>query len=199
MKKKVLTLVLALVFALVLAVPAFAAFDSVTTRNSVVVVYTCLDLDAGEYGFGWGSGFFVGESGTNPQYLITNYHVVEDFIDYGAGDLTTVYDEYYNEMTGRAKIRVYYDSRDYEEAYYVAGDQLKDIAVLKLGNATSKRVPIALQSPEDSMVCDTVYAIGSPLGLKNVVSNGIVSAIRSEGMEPEITRMSPASSSSSLA
>ena len=156
MKKKVLTLVMALVFILILSVPALA-FDSQAARNSVVVVYTCLDLDVGEYGFGWGTGFFIGETGKNPQYLVTCYHVVSDFIEYDAGSLTTVYDEYYNEYVGRAKIRVYYDSKDYEEAYYVWGDEQKDVAVLKLGNPTSKRVPIALQSPEDSMVGDAVY------------------------------------------
>ncbi len=170
MKKRVLTLVMALVFVLILSVPAFA-FDSQAARNSVVVVYTCLDLDGGEYGFGWGTGFFVGENGKNPQYLITCYHVVEDFIDYGSGSLTTVYDEYDNEYVGRAKIRVYYDSRDYEEAYYVWGDDLKDVAVLKLGNPTNKRAAIALQSPQDDMVGDAVYAIGYPGLAENIFAD----------------------------
>lgn len=159
--------------------PVSAADDfSLESRESVAVVYTCLELNAGEYGFGWGTGFFVGKTGENPKYLVTNYHVISDYIEYGSGELIsgTVDDM---QVQGRSKIRVYYDSADYEEAYLVSGDESKDIAILKLGAATSKRKPIALCSPTDALVGSTVYAVGYP----GLAENAIAGSTTSWGIE----------------
>lgn len=148
--------------------PVSAADDfSLESRESVAVVYTCLELNAGEYGFEWGTGFFVGKTGENPKYLITNYHVISGYIEYGSGELID-YTVENVQMQGRSKIRVYYDSNDYEEAYLVSGDKSKDIAILKLGAATPKRKPIALCSPTDELVGSTVYAVGYPGLAENV-------------------------------
>lgn len=151
-----------------LPVSAAEEFHS-ESRESVAVVYTCLELTGGEYGFGWGTGFFVGNTGENPTYLVTNYHVISDFIDYGSGELVsfTVDDM---QMQGRSKIRVYFDSSDYMSAYYVSGDESKDIAILKLESATSKRKPISLSSPTDAMVGSTVYAVGYPGLADNIIA-----------------------------
>ncbi len=169
MKKRLLALLVVIILSVCICVPALADFDP-ATRNSVAVVYTCLDLDGGEYGFGWGSCFFVGEPGQNPTYLITNYHVIEDFVDFGQGELTTVMVNG-QQMNGRAKIRVHYDSRDYEEGYVVGYDSLKDIAVLKLGSPTTKRTALPLQVPTDAMVGSTVYAVGYPGLAENVFAD----------------------------
>lgn len=162
MKKRLycLALALSLLCALLPPVRAEAGFDPVT-RESVAVVATCLDTNGGEISFGWGTGFFVGIQGEDPAYLVTNHHVIEDFISYGAGELHdyTIDGQTY---TGRTKIRVYFDSNTYEEAYIVEYNSSKDVAVLRLNAGTSLRKPISLTIPGDSMVGSTVFAVGYP-------------------------------------
>lgn len=177
MKKRFLSLALSLmmVCALFVPVPAFASFDT-STRESVVMVHASLEVDAGTMSFGWGSGFFVGKEGENPSHFITNYHVIEDFVNFGAGDLRgysqdpstgrwTIYENPNDsraEYVGRSKIRVYYDSITYEDAFVVEYDAMRDVALLKLSSSTSRRKPIPLCLPTDDMVGSTVYAIGFP-------------------------------------
>lgn len=139
------------------------------SRESVAVVYTCLELSAGEYSFGWGTGFFVGEQGKDPTYLVTNYHVIADFVGYGSGELISGNIDGM-QVQGRSKIRVYFDANDYVPAYLVSGDASKDIAILKLEKATSKRKPITLCSPTDALVGSTVYAVGYPGLADNVIA-----------------------------
>lgn len=169
MKKRIVSLALTVILLLAVPLTASADFDP-ETRNSVVVVETCLELDAGTVSFGWGTGFFVGEEGQDPMYLITNHHVIEPFLESGEGELVQA-ETTEGVLTGRSKIRVFYDSDDYEEAYPVAYDEIKDLAVLKLGAATSKRTPLPLCSPTDDMVGSTIYAVGYPGLAENVFAD----------------------------
>lgn len=169
MKKRIVSLALTVILLLAVPLTASADFDP-ETRNSVVVVETCLELDAGTVSFGWGTGFFVGEEGQDPMYLITNHHVIEPFLESGEGELVQA-ETTEGVLTGRSKIRVYYDSDDYEEAYPVAYDEIKDLAVLKLGAATSKRTPLPLCSPTDNMVGSTIYAVGYPGLAENIFAD----------------------------
>ena len=169
MKKRILSLALAVILLLAVPLTVSADFDP-ETRNSVVVVETCLELDAGTVSFGWGTGFFVGEDGQDPMYLITNHHVIEPFLESGEGELVQA-ETTEGVLTGRSKIRVFYDSDDFEEAYPVAYDEIKDLAVLKLGAATSKRTPLPLCSPTDNMVGSIIYAVGYPGLAENVFAD----------------------------
>ena len=169
MKKRIVSLALTVILLLAVPLTASADFDP-ETRNSVVVVETCLKLDAGTVSFGWGTGFFVGEEGQDPMYLITNHHVIEPFLESGEGELVQA-ETTEGVLTGRSKIRVFYDSDDFEEAYPVAYDEIKDLAVLKLGAATSKRTPLPLCSPTDNMVGSTIYAVGYPGLAENVFAD----------------------------
>ena len=94
-----------------------------------------------------GSGFFIDSDGT----LVTNYHVVEG----GASAKITTMDNQVYDVSG-----VY----DYNET--------TDIALLKVNGSgfTSLKV-----STEPVSAGDTIYAIGSPLGLSNTISSGIIS------------------------
>lgn len=162
MKKRMIALTAA-VLLLVSLMPAASADFDVSTRESVVVVATYLDTqNYGEAGFGWGTGFFVGKQGEDPSYLVTNYHVIEDYVDFGSGELIEV--ALSDTVTDRArcKVRAYYDSNTYDEAYIVEYNASMDVAILRLDNPTSQRKPIALCSPTDSMVGSTVYAVGYP-------------------------------------
>ena len=122
---------------LILAVPAFAAFDQ-DVLNGIVLIRTGAPDEDGVMNYWRGTGFFVGEAGENPEYIVTNCHVVEEFI-----------------LTGRAQgggtLHVLFDQDDEAEAYLVEYDAEKDIALLKLEEPTDKRVSLPLRAPEDGM------------------------------------------------
>lgn len=118
-----------------------------------------------------GSGFVVNDDKT----IMTNYHV----IDQG----------YFVEAVSEKDIH-----------YNISGvtffDEAADIAVLKFETGTGLS-PLVIADSSSVQVGDTIYAIGSPLGLKNTVSNGIISAIRAEGSRTDIQITAPISSGSS--
>ena len=134
---------------LILAVPAFAAFDQ-DVLNGIVLIRTGAPDEDGVMNYWRGTGFFVGEADENPEYIVTNCHVIEEFI-----------------LTGRAQgggtLHVLFDQDDEAEAYLVEYDAEKDIALLKLEEPTDKRVSLPLRAPEDGMLGDEVYAVGYPL------------------------------------
>lgn len=167
MKKRLISIltVLFMIFSIPVVVTA-VDFDP-STRNSVAVVNTCFEIEGYSYSFGWGSGFFVGEKNEDPMYLVTNYHVIEPFIESSAGELVDLETDY-GVLQGRSKIRIYYSSNDYDEAYPVTYDSTKDIAILKLSQPTSKRQAISLRSPTDDMVGSTIYAVGFPGLAENI-------------------------------
>ncbi len=126
---------------------------------------------------GHGSGWFVGKKGENPQYIVTNHHVVKDYIDAGEGGkyaTLVTYKEYSTEngnvtlprylVAEQCELKIYFSESDSEVAYVVDyGDQDKvDLAILKLRNPTDKRTPLKIQKPDESMVGDNVYTVGFP-------------------------------------
>ncbi len=96
-----------------------------------------------------GSGFIVDKNG----YIMTNSHVVE------RADEITV--KLYNQKEYKAKI--------------VGIDKETDVAVIKI-NGAEGLVPAALGDSDKIDVGDWVIAIGSPFGLEQSVTQGIISA-----------------------
>ena len=148
------------------AAPAAFASSSITSysqaRNGVAVVATYLDVEGTIIGgFGYGSGFFVGENGQAPEYLVTNHHVVAEFLDNGAGQLVQIQNDgqVYN---ARVHVYVFFDSNDYVDAQVVDYNESADLALLRLGSPSDKRVPLSLCVPTADMVGSPVYAIGFP-------------------------------------
>lgn len=140
-------------------------------RESIVAVAIHHDAaDGRDLGICYGSGFFVGKEGSDVQYLVTNHHVIKDYLYNGAGEYVNGIQldldgdgrrEYY-EIPGKMKIRVYFDSDDYEEGYAVDYDDAKDIAVLSLDKPSDKRKPLKLLSPTEDMVGSSIYTVGYP-------------------------------------
>lgn len=118
-------------------------------RPSVVTVVT-YDLD-GEV-TGLGSGFFISSSGI----LITNYHVLD-----GAY---------------RADVKTL-DGREYPIVTVLAKNQQVDLIKVRVDIPRNQiaLLPLAEQEP---VLADRVVVIGSPLGLDQTVSEGIISAVR---------------------
>jgi S1-C subfamily serine protease len=122
-----------------------------------------------------GSGFIISDDGK----LVTNYHVVADAVFMEA----VTDDDFKYEITG-----------------ILSYDKEKDVAILQLSEAANLPV-LSLGNSDDLVVGDEVVAIGSPVGLKNTVSGGNVSAFRNDdsGKSIQITApISPGSSGGAL-
>lgn len=150
--KKIRRLMAALLTVLLLiltAAPALADFDRSTLDGIVMIVVGAPDAD-GKMSYWRGTGFFIGEAGENPQYIITNCHVVEEFILAG-------------KALGGGQLHVLFDKDDEAEAYLVDYDAEKDVAVLRLAEATDKRVSLLLKEPTEDSLGSEAYAAGYPL------------------------------------
>lgn len=215
MKKMKTQKILALLVAMIMAATVFmvhpitinadsADFDT-SLREGVAAIFIYLETDDGSgYAFksgfedymSLGTGFFVGEDGKDVEHILTNYHVVEDYYNWGSGQNfgVTVNGQRYN---CKAKIRVYFDSiktNDYVEAYPVEVDSKYDVALLRLEKPTGKRRALPIEVPDDGLTGSTIYALGFPglndssafgstttLGLSDVtVTKGAISRFYTE-------------------
>jgi Flp pilus assembly protein TadD len=102
---------------------------------------------------GFGSGFFVSRGGE----LLTNHHVIE-----GASS---------------ARIRTF-DGHTWPLRVILADDKDSDLA--RLVAFMGEPVPFLAMASQAPQVGDRVLVIGSPMGLDETVTDGIVSAIPSE-------------------
>ena len=162
MKKRVFGFLCAAVFLLSLGVCAFADSPSNEARNSVVrlaEVFYANDEVSDVY---VGTAFFVGKEGNDSQYLITNHHMVEKYLENEKGHEFKFRNEYGTQLTGKYMLYVFFKSGDFVEAYVVDYDKNQDIAILKLEKPTDKRVPLPLLVPDEKMVGDPVYVVGYP-------------------------------------
>ena len=124
--------------------------DIVGTIKKSVVTIINYDVD-GEIS-SIGSGFFISKSGI----LVTNFHVLD-----GA----------YN-----AKIKTL-DGSQYPVATVLARNKLVDLIKVRVDIPGSRVTPVVL-SRLAPVVADSVFVVGSPMGLEQTVSEGIISAIR---------------------
>ena len=98
-----------------------------------------------------GSGFVLDSNG----HIATNDHVVD-----GAKTVTV---RFWNGNTYKATV--------------VGTDQSTDLGVIKVDAPSSQLFPLSVGSSTDLQVGDGVVAIGSPFGLEETVTSGIVSAL----------------------
>lgn len=121
--------------------------------------------------FATGSGFVAFDSRT----LVTNYHVIED------ADFVIAYSD---------------EGYAYLASDVLIADEKRDVAILRFLSPTD-RTPLTLAPSANQMRGQPVMAIGSPRGLVNTVSTGIVSAIFTEDGVWEIQTSAPISHGSS--
>jgi serine protease Do len=107
---------------------------------------------------GLGSGFFINPDG----YLITNFHVIE----------------------GETEISVEVYSRDndqleretYKQVRIIAINKFHDLALLHIEDKSAPKFKYVTLGSSDALnVGDSVFAIGSPLGLERTMTEGILS------------------------
>jgi serine protease Do len=107
---------------------------------------------------GLGSGFFLNEDG----FLITNFHVIE-------GE-TQISVEVYHQTNGQL------DRKTYKQVRIIALNKFADLALLKVEDKDALRFKsVPLGSADVLSVGESVFAIGSPLGLERTVTEGILS------------------------
>jgi putative serine protease PepD len=105
-----------------------------------------------------GSGFVYDRNG----HIVTNAHVVD-----GASSISV---RLWNGATYEAQV--------------VGTDPSTDLAVIEVDAPHSLLVPLVLGDSDKLAVGDAVIAIGSPFGLENTVTTGIVSALHRQMSSP---------------
>jgi S1-C subfamily serine protease len=105
---------------------------------------------------GFGSGFVYDTSG----HIVTNDHVVEDV----------------------RQLRVTFKDQTSRPATLVGRDPETDLAVLSIDNPPAVS-PVTLGDSDTLRIGQMAFAIGSPLGLQQTMTQGIVSALRDPGEE----------------
>lgn len=105
-----------------------------------------------------GSGFFIASEGV----AVTNYHVIDG--SYSA-KITTI------------------DGEKYTVTNVVAYDEALDVAIIRVSKtaASGKKVSgfstVTMADSDKIKAGQVVYALGSPVGLQNTISNGIISNV----------------------
>jgi S1-C subfamily serine protease/RNA polymerase subunit RPABC4/transcription elongation factor Spt4 len=127
---------------------------------------------------GQGSGFLITSDGVG----VTNFHVIKDAY---SADVKLGDGRLYHLLSVHA---------------YEAG---RDIAIFQLGRKTSvgveeaKDLPYLSLATQEARIGDRIATIGSPEGLSNSVSDGLVSAVRGEGEKYLLQITAPISPGSS--
>lgn len=109
--------------------------------------------------FGYGSGFFIASG-----KIATNYHVIE-----GAQEITIEYD----------------DGTAYAGDVKIAGfESGLDLAVLSIDDTATE--PMVLGDSSNLVKGQKVYSISSPIGYRNILTEGIVSGVTNDEIQVTI-------------
>jgi len=134
---------------------------------------------------GLGSGFFINPDG----FLITNFHVIE-----GETEISV---EVYRQTDGNL------DREIYRQVKIIAINKFHDLALLQIQDKNAPKFKYVTLGNSDALsVGDTVFAIGSPLGLERTVTQGILST-KTRELEGELylqttTQINPGNSGGPL-
>jgi tetratricopeptide (TPR) repeat protein len=99
---------------------------------------------------GQGSGFIISTDGV----IVTNYHVID----------------------GAKKITIKMGKKIIKVEKVISKDKANDLAILKIKRGNYSLVTMG--SMDDISIGENVYVIGSPQGLENTISDGILSGLR---------------------
>jgi S1-C subfamily serine protease len=120
--------------------------EDIYAKCAPAVVYVSIYNQAGTL-IQTGSGFFIDSNGT----LVTNYHVIDG--GYSAKITTT-------------------DNQTYSVSGVYSYDEDRDLAILKVNGSGFSYLEM---DTADLKAGADIYTIGSPLGLSNTISTGIIS------------------------
>ena len=131
--------------------PAFSELVYQAVRPSVVLVQIERPRPDGESGTGVGSGVVVNAAGD----MLTSLHVVAD----------------------ATSVTVTFADGTRSSADVIARDPKNDIAVLRATTPPAEIVPATLGDPRNVREGSEAYAVGSPFGLVDSMSAGVISGL----------------------
>lgn len=188
MKRRLFSVILILCLLLSLQITAYAEAKPADLRHSVARVVVMQYINGRQFpSIGMGTCFFVGENGKNPQFAITNHHVISLFTELGGGKQIEVdyndwmklmeshgYDanavrQVWNSLANNANkayininINIFFSQDSYSEAYLVEADEVNDFAILRLAEPTSLRGALPIALPNQDMVGQDCFTVGYP-------------------------------------
>ena len=121
------------------------------TKKIQAAVVTVITYDANNNSFKQGSGFLL-ENGN----VVTNFHVLKD--------------AYYAEVKA-------FDGKKYALDKVIGESEIADLIILSLHNPFMLKEYVKVVSNKPTMA-EQVLVVGSPMGLEQTVSEGIISAVR---------------------
>ncbi len=131
--------------------PSFSARVFEIIQPSMVLVQTRILRTDGKSEGARGSGVIIDEGGA----ILTSLHVVERAIE----------------------IEVTFADGTQSEAFMIARDSDQDIAVLRARTPPAGIVPAVLGSSRSLQVGDEAFVVGSPFGIPNSMSAGVISGL----------------------
>ena len=146
------------------------SFEELANLSSSTVMIRIYDRNS--ECIGTGSGVIIDNKGL----IVTNFHVIADALYYGVI------------FEGPE------ESHEYETYTIINADPERDLALIKIHLETT---PVEIDDIGDVIRGQKVVAIGSPLGLMNTVSDGIVSGFRKYRVYDYIQTTAPISPGSS--
>ena len=129
----------------------------------------------GERKIAGGSGFVLGTDKSGLTYIITNKHVVEHEVLRCGFKGGKIHFEVVPFMKARFDAVLDYCSEEY------------DLAILSVKDLKEYVTPVKLCLKKDLRVGQDVYALGSPLGLKDSLTKGVISALRDDNLQTDAT------------
>ena len=152
--------------------PALSVLDSEAlfeaVRRSMVTVHVRLDgrLLAG------GSGAVIGiDDGRNNYFVVTNRHVI------------------YHEVPTKQQLTfdVEFENQARFDAVLDFTSKRYDLALLAVLGTPLWAQPVAMRMKDTLNIGEPVYALGSPLGLENTFTSGLISALRDNYIQTDAT------------
>lgn len=150
--------------------------DTGTNSTVFIKMKGTLEYESGkvvhDQNAGTGSGFFVTPDQTATNYIATNYHVIAPRYSRDRnGEVILIHP-----LRGTA--RLVGTDREYAIIGYTAIDVDRDLAIVKVNAFDVNPLILGDSSASSVKQGTTVYPIGNPVGLVNVVSDGKISSVQ---------------------
>ncbi|MHC5060143.1 MAG: trypsin-like peptidase domain-containing protein [Planctomycetota bacterium] len=122
-----------------------------------------------------GSGFVVGTDVSNLFYIVTNKHVIHNELTKKGKSRNVIRFEVQQHSGAKFDAKLDYYSRDH------------DLAILSAKGMDKYAEPLKLTLKSDLSVGQSVYAVGTPIGLKDTFTAGVISALRDKYLQTDAT------------